>query len=341
MSAADRPSGDAAVHLRPTRSGHLPLKAGAMTTSTEREFRRAPRTAARQALTFVGIVYTLVVIIALALPHADRAAPLLSMVTPVLVVGLITVFGTPRGQRGPLWRSLGVRRLGLRSWPIAVAIPVLVILIVPFGAAVLLGSAELIGFNPSPLAWLGTAADLVIQVAIVTLLAMTEEIGWRGYLLPRMQVMVSKRWAALVVGFIHGLFHLPLILLTTTYDSVGSRYVVAPLVVLTLTCAGVLYAWLKDRSGSVWPVAVAHSTVNTFIEGAGAVVILSPLALAYTAGESGIITLVAVAVCAAIVLVRGSTWGQVSGPARASAALAMADVDRPSDLARPVHHVPS
>jgi membrane protease YdiL (CAAX protease family) len=302
------------VHSRPTQSRGLTQKAEVMTTTTKRELTPTLRTAARQALTFVGIVYTLVLIIAFALPHANRAAPMLSMVTPVLVVGLITVFGTPRGQRGALWRSLGVRRLGLRSWPLAVAIPLLLVLVVPFGAAVLLGSAEIIPVNPSPLAWLGTGADLVMQLAVVTLLAMTEEIGWRGYLLPRVQTLVSKRWAALVVGFIHGLFHLPLILLTTTYDSVGSRYVVAPLVVATLTAAGVLYAWLKDRSGSVWPVAVAHSTVNTFIEGAGAVVILSPIALAYTAGESGVVTFVAVAVCAAIMLVRASTWGPVVTP---------------------------
>jgi len=40
-------------------------------------------------------------------------------------------------------------------------------------------------------------------------MGMTERIGWRGYLLPRMQVVLTKRRAALTVGFIHDLFHMP------------------------------------------------------------------------------------------------------------------------------------
>ena len=38
-----------------------------------------------------------------------------------------------------------------------------------------------------------------------------EEIGWRGFLLPRVQELTDKRRAAVVTGFMHGLFHLPLI----------------------------------------------------------------------------------------------------------------------------------
>jgi membrane protease YdiL (CAAX protease family) len=47
---------------------------------------------------------------------------------------------------------------------------------------------------------------VVISSALVFVLALTKEIGWRGYLLPRIQTIVSKRKAALAVGFIHGMF---------------------------------------------------------------------------------------------------------------------------------------
>ena len=267
----------------------------------------APARALRQALVFVGLVFAIVVATALALPHAPGVTtPLLAMQTPVFVVLLIVVFGTRRDRRRDLVRSLGLWPLGLRSWPLTVGVCALTILVVPYGVALAVGTGHLVPTGGGALADL--ALNLAVNVVTMTVLVLGEEIGWRGYLLPRVQVVVPRRWAALVVGFVHGVFHLPLILLTTTYDSVGSRWVVAPMVVVTLTAAGVLYAWLRDRSGSVWPVALAHATVNTLIDGAGLVVATAPVALAYTAGESGVATLGAVAVVAAVLLVRGSTW---------------------------------
>jgi uncharacterized protein len=152
--------------------------------------------------------------------------------------------------------------------------------------------------------------NVIISIVVVTILALTEEIGWRGYLLPRIQTIVSKRKAALAVGLIHGMFHVPLMVLTTTYNNVGNRWIVVPTVVVTLTAAGVFYAWLKDRSGSVWPVAVAHGTVNVLIDGAAYAAILSPVAFAYTATESGFVTMVTAMVLGAVLLVRGRTWGR-------------------------------
>jgi uncharacterized protein len=266
---------------------------------------------ARQAAIFLGLVYLIVTGIALALPSADAAAPMLTMVTPVVVVGLISLFGTPRGQRVELWRTLGLRRLGVRSWPLAIAIPIVTILLIPWGAATLFGFATFTGFEPSVPDWV---VNTTIELALLTVLVLGEEIGWRGYLLPRIQTLLPKRHAALAVGFVHGLFHLPLVLLTTTYNDVGNRALVSVTMVAAITAGGVLYAWLRDRSGSVWPVAVAHSAVNTVIDGAALFAIVSPVALAYTATESGIVTLLAIVVVAAVLLVRGSTWDDAGHP---------------------------
>lgn len=274
-----------------------------------------------EALTFVGLVFAIVIGTALALPHAPGiTTPLLAMQTPVFVVALIVVFGPARGGRRALLSSLRVHRFGLRSWPVGFVLSVVAVVVVPYSSAVVLGSAALAPLGSSAAFWLDAATNLVIGLATMTVLLLGEEIGWRGYLLPRVQALVPKRRAALVVGFIHGCFHLPLILLTTTYDAVGSRWVVAPMVVVTLTFAGVLYAWLRDRSGSVWPVAFAHATVNTLIEGGGLFVVVAPVTLAYTAGESGVATLAAVAGLAAVLLVRGSTWRSNASPVTASEA---------------------
>jgi hypothetical protein len=82
----------------------------------------------------------MVLTIALALPHA-HIAPVITMPTPLVAVALITFLRTPRGRRKELWAGLGVRRLGLRSWPVAIVVPVILILVIPFGVADLLGSA--------------------------------------------------------------------------------------------------------------------------------------------------------------------------------------------------------
>ena len=263
----------------------------------------------REAAVFVGLVTLMIVSFALALPHAN-IVQLFTMVSPLVAVGLITVFRTPSGERGKLWRSLGLRRLGLRSWPAALLVSAAIVFVVPYGVADLLGSIAFKPVSTSAATWLNGATNLAIGIISATVLAFTEEIGWRGYLLPRVQALVSKRKAALVVGFLHGMFHVPLMVFTTTYNSIGSRWIVVPTVVVTITAAGVFYAWLKDRSGSVWPVALAHGTVNVLIDGLTYAVVLSPVAFAYTATESGLVTMATAVVVAATLLVRGRTWGR-------------------------------
>jgi len=270
----------------------------------------------REAVTFVGLVTLMILSVALALPHAN-IVQLFTMVSPLVAVGLITVFRTASGERGKLWRSLGLRRLGLRSWPAALLVSAALVFVVPYGVADLLGSIAFKPVSASAVAWLNGATSLAIGIISATVLALTEEIGWRGYLLPRVQALVSKRKAALVVGFLHGMFHVPLMVFTTTYNSIGSRWIVVPTVVVTITAAGVFYAWLKERSGSVWPVALAHGTVNVLIDGLAYAVVLSPVAFAYTATESGFATMAAAIAVAAFLLVRGRTWGQVEGQANA------------------------
>jgi membrane protease YdiL (CAAX protease family) len=264
-------------------------------------------TEARHAAAFTGLVYTMATGIALALPHANIAA-LLSLFTPVLSVLVITVFGTRRGHRRELWRGIGLARSGSRSWPAALVIP-MVLPALAYGAAVVLGVASFRHLAPGLSPWLSAGLNLVIALVLGTVLILGEEIGWRGFLLPCLQTLLPKRRAALATGVLHGLFHLPIILLTTTYDSVGKRYIVAPIVVITITLAGVFYAWLRDRSTSIWPVAIAHNAANTLFDlGAASVVTTSPVALAYTAGESGIATLVVVAALAILLLTRASIW---------------------------------
>jgi hypothetical protein len=53
---------------------------------------------------------------------------------------------------------------------------------------------------------------------------------------------------------------------------------------------------------------LAHGTVNALIDGTAYIVVLSPVAFAHTATESGLVTMVAAIAVAGFMLVRGRTW---------------------------------
>jgi uncharacterized protein len=261
----------------------------------------------REVTTYLVLAFSLAIAIAVAMPHAGINS-LLSAFAPIVALVVITFTATPRGRRRALWGEFGLARSGKHMWPFALAVPML-LAGSAYGAALVLDVADLRDITLTTFGVASWGLNLMSTLAFMTVLFLAEEIGWRGYMLPRVQQLTSRRRAALVTGLVHGCFHLPLILLATTYNEHGSRWLVAPVAVATITMGGVFYAYLWDRTGSVWPVAMAHGAVNTaFAIGAGAVVATSEADLAYVAGESGIATLAAVAAVGAVLLARAKVW---------------------------------
>jgi membrane protease YdiL (CAAX protease family) len=264
-------------------------------------------TALRESTTFLALTYSLALAVAIALPHAGINR-MLSVLVPITSVIIITFIVTPRGKRRAMWSDIGLNRSGRSVWLIALVVPML-LLALAYGTALVLGVAELKSFDVTPTGAADWIANFVISFLVGSVFILGEEIGWRGYLLPRIQQLTSKRRAAVVTGLLHGCFHLPLILIATTYDEHGSRWIVAPAAVITIAAGGVFYAYLRDRSGSVWPVAIAHNAANTmFSIGAGAVVASSDADLAYVAGESGLATLGSCVLVAGIMLATAKVW---------------------------------
>lgn len=103
---------------------------------------------------------------------------------------------------------------------------------------------------------------LQIPVAAVipnALLTVGEEIGWRGYLLPRL--LPLGQWPALLTtGVVWGLWHTPVLLLGYNYPR--HHLLGVPVMVGFTTVIGVLIGWLRLATGSIWPSVIAHGAVN-------------------------------------------------------------------------------
>jgi membrane protease YdiL (CAAX protease family) len=86
-----------------------------------------------------------------------------------------------------------------------------------------------------------------------------EEVGWRGYALPRLAARLGLGGASIVLGAIWALWHLPLFLLPGT-GSTGQSF---PLYLTHVTALSVAMAWLYWKtSGSLLLVMVMHASVN-------------------------------------------------------------------------------
>ena len=164
---------------------------------------------------------------------------------------------TREGYSREGWRSLGLHRPGLSVWWIA------------FGGTLLISVAASAVVWASPLAEFvvpeGGIADAIISFLVqVVILALTfalgEEIGIRGYLLPRLLPLGRRRTLALS-GLVWATWHMPLILLTAVFP-VGNKLISLPLFYGTVVAASFVYGYLRIYTGSVWPASIAHAVHN-------------------------------------------------------------------------------
>src|SRR5437867_526131 len=177
--------------------------------------------------------------------------------------------------------NAGFRAGAKRYWAWAYAVP-FALAAATYAAAWLLQQVHLTPylkqqsmFGPLPfrLSWFdaeATTAGLLAQrflvVATVGIVigyvgALGEEIGWRGYLLPKL-VQAGVRFPILVVGLIWAAWHVPFVLLTFQHQ----RYATAALYALACVVVGVFISWLRLASGSVWVAAMAHTSYNSFYQ---------------------------------------------------------------------------
>ena len=242
---------------------------------------------AGRAFLFYAITLGLAVLVRLGVPLIGEASLPVTMLTPAVAAAIMLFVVAPEGGFRHALNGLGLTRAGFKGWPLAIAGPSL-IHAVGLAVLVLLGLTQLAAPAVSG-PHLFAVIHVLIGLVIGTMFALGEEIGWRGYMLPRL-AHLGPLIAMLVVGFLHGVWHLPLMLTTNYYHSTGNPWIIAPMFLVTLTLAGVFFGFLRIWTGSVWPVAIAHAAANTAWNLSEKVSqTKSPLVLEYIGGESGVI----------------------------------------------------
>ncbi len=172
-------------------------------------------------------------------------------VTGGFVPSLVAVFLTWKWEGTHGLRRLGARiiqfKIGWRGYLAAVVIVIL-------GT---LGQLVIIRL-------LGQTFDLTLFVAqlgsllpLIILGPLSEEIGWRGYALDRLQTKWNALVSSVIVGVGWGLWHWPLFhLIGTSQHELGIPFLGF---VCGVTALSVLFTWLHNNTGgSIWTAIFFH-----------------------------------------------------------------------------------
>jgi membrane protease YdiL (CAAX protease family) len=217
------------------------------------------------------------------------------MSTPALATLLMLLVVTRDGYSKEGWASLGVHRFGLNVWWLAFSLT----LVLGVAVTAIIWATPLASFTIPKWGLAGTVIDFFFVLIVFTpTFILAEEIGMRGYLLPKLLEIGTSR-ALLVVGLVWGVWHLPLFYLTSLIPT-GNAFIFIPLVIATIVAASFLFGYFRIFTGSVWPGAVAHAVHNSSVDTLGALTATSSPVLVnlYLVGDNGILIVLSTALTA-------------------------------------------
>ena len=102
---------------------------------------------------------------------------------------------------------------------------------------------------------------LLLGPLINVIFTMGEELGWRGFLLPRL--LPLGQWKALLVsGLIWGIWHAPAIAQGHNYPD----HPILGILLMTVFCIliGIIIGWMYLNTRSPWVAALAHGSLNAW-----------------------------------------------------------------------------
>lgn len=188
--------------------------------------------------------------------QAVKFLPVIAIVVALMPAWIVSAaFSRDRGVRG-LMRTLILPR----SWPWCgiAAISFAIFLAAPVPFAHFWGGTT----YTQPGVARGLPALLLFLSTFFLGGGVSEEPGWRGFLLPQLQLRMSPLFASLIVWIFWALWHLPLDLAGDIGSSYAAYFANRFLLLLPIT---VIMTWLYNHSrGSLLAPALFHTAFNTF-----------------------------------------------------------------------------
>jgi membrane protease YdiL (CAAX protease family) len=159
-------------------------------------------------------------------------------------------------ERRSLLKEISTFRISWKWYVLAIGIPISIL-----GLAIV----GLLAITGLPFSWnqgaFGMWVDLLLFGALFK--ALGEEVGWRGFLLPRLQERMSGFAASILVGMAWWTWHLP----DRLYPQQPLRLVVHALFLVQVLSLSVLLAWLRNAARiSLVPVTLFHAVFNAAVD---------------------------------------------------------------------------
>lgn len=176
---------------------------------------------------------------------------LLGLFAPAFVALALTAYGEGRAGVARLLARIGRWHVGARLYLFAIGYMAASKLLAALTHRLAMGAWPTFGDTPLPL--------MLGAILLSTWVQAGEEVGWRGYALPRLATHLGLGGASVVLGVIWALWHLPLFFLQGS----GSEGQSFPIYLLHVTALSVAMSWLYWKSeGSLLLVMLMHASVN-------------------------------------------------------------------------------
>lgn len=139
--------------------------------------------------------------------------------------------------------------------------------------------------TPSTIILVSLLQVIIVGPVINIVPTMGEELGWRGYLLPKLRTLFSDRLSIIISGIIWGLWHAPVIIMGHNYgtDYPGYPYVGILVMVVFCVALGIIEGYFTIKLNSVIPAAMIHSAMNA---GAALPLIVAKVGINQTIGPT-------------------------------------------------------